>query len=179
LRGVGGGRVHLKVSDPVRALAALPVSLLLLMAQAHARTLTIPLQYYNVNSGSLGITIGINGGAPQPYLFDTGSNLFNVLYNPATWGGGGPTAPNSTVPRGQNQFYCYGSQPCYQGNIVQMPTLSFYSAGAAAGATPSVTLSATRCEGTVARLPPRDHTAASPSLPLSGVGRGASGATGV
>ncbi len=153
---IGGGCVHPKVFDPawiarasvascgLRVLAPPLVSLLLLMTQAHAQPLTIPLQYYNVNSGSLGITIGINGGAPQPYLFDTGSNLFNVLYNPATWGGGGPTAPNSTVPRGQNQFYCYGSQPCYQGNIVQMPTLSFYAAGAAAAAVPAVTLSATQ-----------------------------------
>ena len=125
-------------------LAAPLVSLLLLTTQAHAQPLTIPLQHYDAAGGTLGITIGINGGAPQPYLFDTGSALFNVLYNPATWGGGGPTAPNSTVPRGQNQFYCYGSQPCYQGNIVQMPTLSFYAAGAAAGATPAVTLSATQ-----------------------------------
>ena len=110
----GGGRVHLKFSDPARiALAALPVSLLLFTTQAHAQSLTIPLQYYNVNGGSLGITVGINAGAPQPYLFDTGSNLFNVLYNPATWGGGGQTAPNSTVARGQNQYYCYGSEPCY------------------------------------------------------------------
>ena len=125
-------------------LAAPLVPLLLLTTQAHAQPLTIPLQHYDAAGGTLGITIGINGGAPQPYLFDTGSALFNVLYNPATWGGGGPTAPNSTVPRGQNQFYCYGSQPCYQGNIVQMPTLSFYAAGAAAGATPAVTLSATQ-----------------------------------
>ena len=88
--------------------------------------------------------IGINGGAPQPYLFDTGSALFNVLYNPATWGGGGPQPRRLDGTRGQNQFYCYGSQPCYQGNIVQMPTLSFYAAGAAAGATPAVTLSATQ-----------------------------------
>ena len=120
------------------------VALLMLMTQAQAQPVAIPLQYYYSSQGSwsLGITIGINGGTPQPYLFDTGSNLFNAAWNPATWGGFGSTVPNSTVPKGQNQYYCYGSEPCYRGNIVQVPLLSFYAAGATAGSTPAASLSA-------------------------------------
>src|SRR5882762_2614788 len=112
------------------ALATHLVSLLLLTVQAYAQSITIPLQYYPVNYLSLGITVGINGGTPQPYLFDTGSNLFNAAFNPATWKGFGQTPPAATVANGTDTVYCYASPPCYKGNLVQVPTLNFYAAGA-------------------------------------------------
>ena len=117
------------VASGFLVLAAQLVSLLLLMTQAHAQPLVIPLQYYDKNVLSLGITVGINGGTPQPYLFDTGSNLFNAAYNPATWRGFGQTAPAATVPNGTDILYCYASPPCYRGNLVQAGSLSFYATG--------------------------------------------------
>ena len=122
--------------------AASLVSLLLPVTQAHAQSVTIPLEYYKVNGWSLGINIGINGGAPQPYLFDTGSAVFNAAWNPATWQGFGQNVPAATVPNGSGVHYCYGSPPCYTGNLVQVPVLNFYAAGATAGSTPAATLSA-------------------------------------
>ncbi len=123
--------------------AANLVSLLLPVTQAHAQSVTIPLEYYKVNGWSLGINIGINGGTPQPYLFDTGSAVFNAAWNPATWQGFGQTVPAATVPNGSGVHYCYGSPPCYTGNLVQVPVLNFYAAGATAGSAPAATLSAT------------------------------------
>ena len=122
--------------------AASLVSLLLPLTQAHAQSVTIPLEYYKVNGWSLGINIGINGGTPQPYLFDTGSAVFNAAWNPATWQGFGQSVPAATVPNGSGVHYCYGSPPCYTGNLVQVPVLNFYAAGATAGSAPAATLSA-------------------------------------
>jgi uncharacterized protein with beta-barrel porin domain len=136
------------VASGLVVLAAQLVSLLLLTAQAHAQSLVIPLQYYPVNNWSLGITVGINGGTPQPYLFDTGSSVFNAAYNPQTWQGfqnqinAQTQSPASTLPNGSGMIYCYGSPPCYQGNLVQAGGLNFYAAGAAAGSAPAAALTA-------------------------------------
>jgi uncharacterized protein with beta-barrel porin domain len=111
----------------------------------------IPLQYVfdrGTNQPRLAINVGINGGTPQPYLFDTGSTIFNAAYNPSTWNNfGGATVPASTVPNGNGIQLCYsGSSPgeCrgYTGNIVQVPILTFYAPGAAAGSAPAATLTA-------------------------------------
>jgi hypothetical protein len=102
-----------------------PVLLLVLAwpsAGVHAQpqSVTIPLQYVYTSVGyKLGISVGINGGAPQPYVFDTGSSVFNAAFNPATWNGFGPTVPNATVPKGTGVNYCYGSGTCFTGNLVQ------------------------------------------------------------
>jgi autotransporter-associated beta strand protein len=129
------------------AIASL-VFLLAPAAPAHAQPLTIPLQY-NLSPGSsanwsLGINVGINnGGTPQPYLFDTGSTLFNATYNPSTWAGFGQGAPAATVANGSGVAYSYGSPPNFLGNVVQATTLNFYSPTATtATSTPVVTLSA-------------------------------------
>jgi uncharacterized protein with beta-barrel porin domain len=119
-------------------------------AEAQTPPVTIPLQYTQITDGGssyyrLVINVGINGGAPQPYIFDTGSAVFNAAFNSKTWGGFGPTAPHSTIPNGQGVEYCYGSTPganCFNGNLVQVPQLSFYAPGTTAGSTPAVTLSA-------------------------------------
>ncbi|WP_170921137.1 autotransporter outer membrane beta-barrel domain-containing protein [Enhydrobacter aerosaccus] len=111
---------------------------------AHGQTSqpqSIPLQLLQQNTDSnwaLGINVGINGGAPQLYLFDTGSSLFNAVYNQSWWPGFTPTnspstgnTPASTVAGGSAFKYCYGANPnsCtgYQGNIVQATTLNFYT----------------------------------------------------
>ena len=126
----------------------LPVLLLVLAwpsAAVHAQpqSVTIPLQYVYTSSGyKLGISVGINAGAPQPYVFDTGSSVFNAAFNPATWNGFGQTVPNATVPNGAGVHYCYGSGVCFTGNLVQVPTLSFYAPGATAGSPAAASLSA-------------------------------------
>ncbi|MDP1962702.1 MAG: autotransporter-associated beta strand repeat-containing protein, partial [Reyranella sp.] len=97
-------------------------------ADANAQTAgptNIPLQLHNNNGAErLVINVGIAGGAAKPYLFDTGSALFNAAYNPVWWG----NVPASSSLQ-TNVEYCYiGNSGCrgYVGNIVQVPTLSFY-----------------------------------------------------
>lgn len=101
------------------------------------QSMNIPLSYVPLGGDAfrLAIEVGINGGQPQPYLFDTGSQGFNAAYNPTTWngfGGGSMTSvPASTVPNGNNVQFCYGSTSApdtcrgYMGNIVQVPSLTF------------------------------------------------------
>ncbi|MFZ5781464.1 MAG: hypothetical protein ACOY4R_14825 [Pseudomonadota bacterium] len=110
---------------------------------------SIPLHLFQENPSSngiwrLGINVGIGSGAPQLYLFDTGSSLFNAVYNQSWWPGftASPStnnAPSSSLPTSVR--YCYGTGACrgYEGNIVQVPSLSFYGWGATS---PSATLSA-------------------------------------
>jgi autotransporter-associated beta strand protein len=94
----------------------------------------------------LGINVGINGGRPQPYLFDTGSTLFNAAYNPKTWGGFSEqqSVPLSPFPSGNNVTYCYGSTgpscstASVVGNLVRVQSLTF--PGTTPGA--SITLAA-------------------------------------
>jgi outer membrane autotransporter protein len=100
------------------------------------------------DNSKLVIYVGINGGDPKPYIFDTGSPVFNALYNEAWWPGLPPdptsinnapsssvTSPNGTPMNnaqfclgGSNlnagpDFYCRG----YTGNLVEVPSLSFYA----------------------------------------------------
>lgn len=122
------------------------------LGQTPTQSTDVPLNYVFDSNGlpRLAIYVGINGGPPKPYLFDTGSTLFNAAYNPATWGGfdnSSPTVPTSTVPNGNNIQLCYsGSTPTqcrgYTGNIVQVPTLSFYASTATAGSMPAATFTA-------------------------------------
>jgi autotransporter-associated beta strand protein len=130
-------------------LAALPVAALALLtgppfgANAQTQPVTIPLQYVTTGTAyRLGINVGINGGAPQIYMFDTGSNVFNAAFNPATWAGFGQTVPNATVANGTGVNYCYRAGVCFTGNLVQIPALNFYAAGAAAGAPVAASLAA-------------------------------------
>ena len=82
---------------------------------AQPQSVTIPLQYVYTSSGyKLGISVGIDAGAPQPYVFDTGSSVFNAAFNPATWNGFGQTVPNATVPNGAGVHYCHGPESLYR-----------------------------------------------------------------
>ena len=112
---------------------------------AEAQT-SIPLQLISEGSGPGGaqrlqIMVGINGGAPQPYMFDTGSSLFNAAYNPAWWGG---VPPSSSLPA--NVQYCYGTggATCrgFVGNLVQVQSLSFPGATGSLTANPGYVVNA-------------------------------------
>jgi autotransporter-associated beta strand protein len=93
----------------------------------------IPLQLIAVGSQNsfyrLAINVGINGGKPQLYMFDTGSAPFVAAFNPNTWGGfaGQTTVPNSPYANGNNVFYCYGgncSSASTTGNFIPIRSLS-------------------------------------------------------
>ena len=114
------------------------------LAQSPTGPVHIPLELLPVQGGGviqyrMGINVGINGGAPRLYLFDTGSALFNAAYTESYWPGITPSrdasigrAPLSTVPNGSGVQYCYGGDlsSCrgWQGNIVQVGQVSFYDA---------------------------------------------------
>jgi autotransporter-associated beta strand protein len=111
-------------------------------AQAPTGPVSIPLSLVYVDTPTvaaqyrLGVYVGINGGAVRPYIFDTGSSIFNAVYTQSAWPGFTAPAglsPNSTVTNGNGIQYCYGTSTqanCrgYVGNIVQVPTLQFYTA---------------------------------------------------
>lgn len=125
---------------------------------AHAQApapLNIPLQLVNVTGGvlpeqwRLSINVGIGNGDAKPYLFDTGSPLFNAQYNSSWWPGfSGDPVPASTVANGTGAQFCYGNGigGCrgFQGNIVQVKELNFYSTPSLPGVTqpPVATLTA-------------------------------------
>ncbi|KAF0104631.1 MAG: YapH protein [Rhodospirillaceae bacterium] len=137
----------------VRAAFLVVISACIGAAAAHAQApapIHIPLQLIDAPAVTTGtpfpeqyrlvINVGINGGAALPYLFDTGSALFNAQYNTSWWPGITPGtdpakgyAPNSTVPNGTGVEYCYGNGigGCrgFQGNIVQAEQLDFYYGG--------------------------------------------------
>ena len=98
---------------------------------AAAQSVDIPLQLVESSGGvRLTINVGIGGGDPRTYLFDTGSAPFNAFYSPGAFGSvpsnmSAPTAlfPNG-LPTGVN--YSYGSGYTYTGNFVGVPSLTFY-----------------------------------------------------
>src|SRR5262245_46398404 len=120
--------------------------------EVHAQTaapVDIPLQSQVVldqgqQNLKLAIYVGINGGVPLPYVFDTGSPVFNAVYNSSWWPGINSSVSSlpgwsSPLPAGQNVQFCLGgSTPgnavgpgtfCrgYTGNLVQVPSLSFFN----------------------------------------------------
>lgn len=104
-----------------------------------AAPVNIPLEY-RPDATKLAINIGINGGAPKPYVFDTGSPVFNAVYNPTWW----PGVPASSSLLTNAQF-CLGNSSStfcrgYPGNLVQVPSLAFYQTTSAQ--TPAATLAA-------------------------------------
>lgn len=125
---IGAAGSHAQAPAPIH------IPLQLIDAPAVTTGTPFPEQYRLV------INVGINGGAALPYLFDTGSALFNAQYNSSWWPGITPGTdpakgyvPNSTVPNGSGVEYCYGNGigGCrgFQGNIVQAEQLNFYYGG--------------------------------------------------
>ena len=121
---------------------------------ATAQSTDIPLQLVQSSGGvRLTINIGIGGGNPRPYLFDTGSAPFNAFYSPTAFGSvpsymSASTAlfPNG-LPTGVN--YSYGSGYTYTGNFVGVPSLTFYPTSSVPANSPTgVTLNAITPSGT-------------------------------
>jgi autotransporter-associated beta strand protein len=125
--------------------------------QTQASSVDIPLSYVfdsQSYAARLSINIGINGGAPRPYLFDTGSSLFNAAFDSKTWGGYSEyttSVPTSTVANGNGIQLCYSeNNGCrgYTGNILQIPLLSFYAPGVTTTETaPAATLATPEVPG--------------------------------
>ena len=69
------------------------------IGQARAQQTVVPLDRFD---DRVGITIGVNGGAAKEYLFDTGSDLFNIAI------GNGPSPawfPNYSGPKKPEQSH--------------------------------------------------------------------------
>lgn len=119
-RMAGAALTSIGMADAAQAQAPAPVD--------------IPLTYWE-GARKLAINVGINGGAAKPYIFDTGSPVFNAAYNQSWWPGLTPdpnahNVPKSSLPTNA-QFCLGGTTPTfcrgYTGNLVQVQSLSFYS----------------------------------------------------
>jgi hypothetical protein len=122
------------------------------VAPTLSQSLNIPLQLVDAGLGTNGvrlvINLGIGGAAPYTYLFDTGSNLFNAAYLPPSGKNmsanfGNVPSSMANLPTGVTYGYTDGS--AYVGNLVTVPSLSFYST--AASNSPSVVLNAVTPSG--------------------------------
>ena len=120
---------------------------------AMAQSVNIPLQLEEGSSGVvLIINVGIDGQAPRPYLFDTGSNMFNAFYSASAFGAvpESMASPTLAYPKGlgANVTYNYGDTGVgnvYTINVVATPSVTFYPTSA--GASSGVTLNATTPSG--------------------------------
>jgi autotransporter-associated beta strand protein len=91
---------------------------------ALAQSVDIPLQLVQSTLGAqLLINIGIDGGASRPYLFDTGSSVFNAFYSPQAFG----NVPSQQAGLPTEVLYQYTSGETYYGNLVETPSLTFYA----------------------------------------------------
>lgn len=96
---------------------------------ALAQSVNIPLQYAVGSNGLiLTINIGINGAGPRPYLFDTGSGVFNAYYSASAFGGIAGNMAAQGLPTGLK--YSYGDSSAtneFDSNLVAVPSLTFYA----------------------------------------------------
>ena len=94
------------------------------VGQARAQQTVVPLDRFD---DRVGITIGVNGGVAKEYLFDTGSDLFNIAI------GNGPSPawfPNYSGPKDQNSLtkYMYGDGTYgYLYGPTAVSTIQFYA----------------------------------------------------
>ena len=112
-----------------------------------AQSLDIPLQLARANDGViLTINVGINGGPARPYLFDTGSDIFNAYYTSAAAFGGLPANMASIgLPTSTRTLYGdSGASNEYDSNVLAVPYLTFY---ATPTSTSGVTLNAVTPNG--------------------------------
>lgn len=118
---------------PYRPLALALACLLAPCAQAWADS--IPLDIVQENFGPqyfyrLGINVGVNGAKPEEYLFDTGSDSFNIDVGLTALGGSGPawfpTQPGTAT--GPLQFYLYGDGTYgYLQSSTTVASMQFYN----------------------------------------------------
>ena len=119
------------------------------MPAAFAQSVNIPLQLAQSADGvRLIVNIGIGGQAPRPYMFDTGSSLFNAAYSASAFGAipSNMSAPSALYPNGlpTGVSYSYTSGNVYTGNLVSVPSPTFYPTASVPADSPAgVTLNAT------------------------------------
>jgi outer membrane autotransporter protein len=136
--------VHAAALRRAVSAAVIVAAYAIVQGKAKAQSADIPLQLLSVTDGGqtfyrLGINVGLNStngqqvtyGPPRTYLFDTGSSPFNSAYSPQWW-------PSNPAPIATMTNYTYGSGNIFSGNVVNMPSISFYAGSAAT--TPYYTL---------------------------------------
>ena len=118
------------VRRPVVALALI-AACAVLQGRAQAQSQDIPLQLLGASDTSagniyyrLGINVGIGSGPPRLYLFDTGSVLYGSADSSQWW----PSLPPTVASL---SGFSYGSGITISGNVVNMPTISFYASSTA------------------------------------------------
>src|SRR5271169_4154060 len=87
---------------------------------ARAQSLDIPLNFdleIPVDGPTLTINVGIDGQAPRPYLFDTGSQIFVANYTQAAFG----SVPSSMNGRATGLQEIYADGVTFNYNIVASP----------------------------------------------------------
>lgn len=143
-----------KMAAVFAALVLVALTAFCFSPEAIAQSLNIPLQLEQAADGViLTINVGINGGPARPYLFDTGSGLFNAFYTSAAAFGGLPSNMASQgLPTGI--FYNYGDNPNgspneYDSNVIKVPSLTFYATPASAS---GVTLNAVTPNGSASNF---------------------------
>jgi hypothetical protein len=117
-----------------------------------AQSINIPLQLERANDGViLTINVGINGGPARPYLFDTGSDIFNAYYTSAAAFGGLPGNMASIgLPTSTKTTYGdSGPSNEYDSNVLAVPYLTFH---ATPTATSGLTLNAVTPNGTASNF---------------------------
>jgi hypothetical protein len=105
------------------------------MPAAIAQSFNIPLQLAQTANGvDLIINVGIGGQAARPYLFDTGSVAFNAAYSASAFGAipSQMSASSKLYPNGlpTGVSFSFTSNNVFTGNIVSVPSLTFYPSSA-------------------------------------------------
>ncbi|MGX4772252.1 autotransporter domain-containing protein [Bradyrhizobium guangdongense] len=97
------------------------------MTEANAQSIDIPLQYEVSSNGvQLFIYVGVGSNGGQKYLFDTGSNSFNLEATSATLGSQlSSLSQQANLPT--DLHYSYSSGLALYGNQVGVPSLTFYT----------------------------------------------------
>jgi len=112
------------------------------LARGGEETITVPVQLVNIASGDsnpkykLGITIGLGGGAPKLYEFDTGAAGFLAAYDSTYtpwWNGGTPTGQTITMQ--------YTSGYEYDASPITTTDIAIYAPGETTATNPLVTAS--------------------------------------
>jgi outer membrane autotransporter protein len=110
-------------------------------SQAWAQSSDIPLDIIQENYGGgqygyrLGINVGVNGAQPQEYLFDTGSDSFNIDVGLTALHGSGPAwfPTQAGTATGPLQFYLYGDGTYgYLQASTSVASMQFYNASSGA-----------------------------------------------
>ncbi|WP_232823663.1 autotransporter domain-containing protein [Dyella sp. C9] len=111
-------------------------------SHAWAQSSDVPLDIIQENYGGgqygyrLGINVGVNGAMPEEYLFDTGSDSFNIDVGLTALHGSGPAwfPTQSGTATGPLQFYLYGDGTYgYVQSATTVSSIQFYNSRTGAG----------------------------------------------